>query len=201
MHTAAPPSAVFLPELLYAFLDRVHGAASRLSAACGAVEDYAQKLAFLGQIAAQVGRGWPATHDAQPFAHTCPLLRNLQRGAIGAPATYCCSRIGSCRYIHGVGISRGASVSGAGPVPTHVTRQAQALDTAAGEVHAVYALLEEYALPAPAEDRWACAASLAPSRTGHFVQAAACCALAKYFSFASWLPNRESTSSCWGGFF
>ena len=39
-------------ELLHAFLDRVHGSSSRLSAACGGVEDYAQKLTFLGQLVA-----------------------------------------------------------------------------------------------------------------------------------------------------
>jgi hypothetical protein len=43
-------------ELLHALLDRVHGACSRLGAACGGAEDYAAKLAFLGRAAAQASR-------------------------------------------------------------------------------------------------------------------------------------------------
>ncbi|GBF88264.1 dynein heavy chain axonemal protein, partial [Raphidocelis subcapitata] len=39
--------------LLHGLLDRVHGAASRLGDACSGVEDYAAKLAFMAQVAAQ----------------------------------------------------------------------------------------------------------------------------------------------------
>ncbi|KAI8465887.1 MAG: dynein heavy chain 7 [Monoraphidium minutum] len=70
-------------ELLRAFLDRVHGAASRLAAACGGAEDYAAKVEFFGTVAAQ----------------------------------------------------------------------AAALEAAAAEVHAAYALLEEHGLAPPAEDK------------------------------------------------
>jgi len=70
-------------DLLHTFLDRVHGAATQLAAACGGVEDYAGKLTFLGQVAAQD----------------------------------------------------------------------RALEAAASEVHAVYALLDEHGLTVGAEDR------------------------------------------------
>lgn len=45
---------MLVAELLHVFLDRVHGASSQLSAACGGVEDYAVKLAFLAQLLSQV---------------------------------------------------------------------------------------------------------------------------------------------------